>query len=202
MRTAGYKPPKAARTLNAFVKIIQAGISAPEATGVSVTGDRWYASYGEHPHEVRFYSGTEFSYAGRTGNAQWRKGGKACEPINGSATVYFHDEPSKRYALLAFLVKAKAITRGEWKSVRETAQEAKMHAAADYAVGMMRAAQAKQQRECAEQAAVVEAELDALDVFETHDTSLSDLLCVRHKLMAKEPLYATQTQGRSDDRTG
>ncbi|PRH32740.1 hypothetical protein C6T53_02720 [Burkholderia multivorans] len=29
--------------------------------------------------------------------------------------------------------------------------------------------------------------------------SLSDLLCVRHKLMAKEPRYATQTQGRSDD---
>ncbi|WP_082745309.1 phage integrase [Burkholderia savannae] len=36
----------------------------------------------------------------------------------------------------------------------------------------------------------------------THALSLSDLLCVRHKLMAKEPLYATQTQGRSDDRTG
>ncbi|OOB62278.1 hypothetical protein A8F72_16800 [Burkholderia cenocepacia] len=32
--------------------------------------------------------------------------------------------------------------------------------------------------------------------------SLSECLCVRHKLMAKEPLYATQTQGRSDDRTG
>ncbi|PRH21569.1 hypothetical protein C6T53_20665 [Burkholderia multivorans] len=31
------------------------------------------------------------------------------------------------------------------------------------------------------------------------DVSLSDLLCVRHKLMAKEPRYATQTQGRSDD---
>ncbi|QDW52794.1 hypothetical protein FFI87_021135 [Burkholderia sp. KBS0801] len=30
-------------------------------------------------------------------------------------------------------------------------------------------------------------------------TSLSEPLCVRHKLMAKEPLYATQTQGRSDD---
>ncbi|QDW54911.1 hypothetical protein FFI87_032220 [Burkholderia sp. KBS0801] len=29
--------------------------------------------------------------------------------------------------------------------------------------------------------------------------SLSEPLCVRHKLMAKEPLYATQTQGRSDD---
>ncbi|OMG71515.1 hypothetical protein BW685_20580 [Burkholderia ubonensis] len=29
--------------------------------------------------------------------------------------------------------------------------------------------------------------------------SLSETLCVRHKLMAKEPLYATQTQGRSDD---
>ncbi|MDN7981859.1 RHS repeat-associated core domain-containing protein [Burkholderia multivorans] len=29
--------------------------------------------------------------------------------------------------------------------------------------------------------------------------SLSELLCVRHKLMAKEPRYATQTQGRSDD---
>ncbi|WP_254222164.1 hypothetical protein [Burkholderia multivorans] len=29
--------------------------------------------------------------------------------------------------------------------------------------------------------------------------SLSESLCVRHKLMAKEPLYATQTQGRSDD---
>nr|WP_246327128.1 hypothetical protein [Burkholderia guangdongensis] len=29
--------------------------------------------------------------------------------------------------------------------------------------------------------------------------SLSGTLCVRHKLMAKEPLYATQTQGRSDD---
>ncbi|WP_216613549.1 hypothetical protein, partial [Burkholderia thailandensis] len=25
--------------------------------------------------------------------------------------------------------------------------------------------------------------------------SLSECLCVRHKLMAKEPLYATQTQG-------
>ncbi|HDV6321953.1 TPA: hypothetical protein RJR38_003806 [Burkholderia multivorans] len=31
------------------------------------------------------------------------------------------------------------------------------------------------------------------------DESLSESLCVRHKLMAKEPLYATQTQGRSDD---
>ncbi|MBU9311856.1 hypothetical protein [Burkholderia multivorans] len=31
------------------------------------------------------------------------------------------------------------------------------------------------------------------------DGSLSELLCVRHKLMAKEPRYATQTQGRSDD---
>ncbi len=29
--------------------------------------------------------------------------------------------------------------------------------------------------------------------------SLSECLCVRHKLMAKEPRYATQTQGRSDD---
>ncbi len=29
--------------------------------------------------------------------------------------------------------------------------------------------------------------------------SLSESLCVRHKLTAKEPLYATQTQGRSDD---
>ncbi|KAG8148517.1 hypothetical protein BFF94_037555 [Burkholderia catarinensis] len=28
--------------------------------------------------------------------------------------------------------------------------------------------------------------------------SLFDSLCVRHKLTAKEPLYATQTQGRSD----
>ncbi|WP_155628826.1 hypothetical protein, partial [Burkholderia stagnalis] len=27
------------------------------------------------------------------------------------------------------------------------------------------------------------------------DTSLSECLCVRHKLMAKEPRYATQTQG-------
>ncbi|WP_175753205.1 hypothetical protein [Burkholderia ambifaria] len=36
----------------------------------------------------------------------------------------------------------------------------------------------------------------------TQKTSLSEPLCVRHKLMAKEPLYATQTQGRSDDRTG
>ncbi|RQQ18778.1 hypothetical protein DF161_07755, partial [Burkholderia stagnalis] len=26
-------------------------------------------------------------------------------------------------------------------------------------------------------------------------TSLSECLCVRHKLMAKEPRYATQTQG-------
>ncbi|WP_230955648.1 hypothetical protein, partial [Burkholderia multivorans] len=26
-------------------------------------------------------------------------------------------------------------------------------------------------------------------------SSLSESLCVRHKLMAKEPLYATQTQG-------
>ncbi|MBY4755806.1 hypothetical protein, partial [Burkholderia dolosa] len=34
------------------------------------------------------------------------------------------------------------------------------------------------------------------------DTSLSELLCVRHKLMAKEPRYATQTQGRSAGRTG
>ncbi|MCA8482240.1 hypothetical protein LGN35_30415, partial [Burkholderia multivorans] len=32
--------------------------------------------------------------------------------------------------------------------------------------------------------------------------SLSELLCVRHKLMAKEPRYATQTQGRSAGRTG
>ncbi|WP_208449020.1 hypothetical protein, partial [Burkholderia dolosa] len=31
--------------------------------------------------------------------------------------------------------------------------------------------------------------------------SLSELLCVRHKLMAKEPRYATQTQGRSAGRT-
>ncbi|WP_193727349.1 hypothetical protein, partial [Burkholderia sp. BE24] len=30
-------------------------------------------------------------------------------------------------------------------------------------------------------------------------SNLSECLCVRHKLMAKEPLYATQTQGRSDD---
>ncbi len=29
--------------------------------------------------------------------------------------------------------------------------------------------------------------------------SLTEPLCVRHKLTAKEPLYATQTQGRSDD---
>ncbi|MDI6017849.1 hypothetical protein QLQ97_11420, partial [Burkholderia pseudomallei] len=27
------------------------------------------------------------------------------------------------------------------------------------------------------------------------EQSLSECLCVRHKLMAKEPLYATQTQG-------
>ncbi|PNE89609.1 hypothetical protein A8H30_05315 [Burkholderia thailandensis] len=33
----------------------------------------------------------------------------------------------------------------------------------------------------------------------TERVSLSECLCVRHKLMAKEPLYATQTQGRSDD---
>lgn len=31
------------------------------------------------------------------------------------------------------------------------------------------------------------------------ERSLSELLCVRHKLMVKEPLYATQTQGRSND---
>ncbi|PRH14532.1 hypothetical protein C6T53_29915, partial [Burkholderia multivorans] len=31
--------------------------------------------------------------------------------------------------------------------------------------------------------------------------SLSELSCVRHKLMAKEPRYATQTQGRSAGRT-
>ncbi|MBU9496660.1 hypothetical protein, partial [Burkholderia multivorans] len=36
----------------------------------------------------------------------------------------------------------------------------------------------------------------------THIQSLSELLCVRHKLMAKEPRYATQTQGRSAGRTG
>ncbi|MDN7702293.1 hypothetical protein QZM15_27835 [Burkholderia sp. AU44665] len=32
-----------------------------------------------------------------------------------------------------------------------------------------------------------------------HVPSLSESLCVRHKLATKEPLYATQTQGRSDD---
>ncbi|AIP34021.1 transposase, Mutator family protein [Paraburkholderia xenovorans LB400] len=32
--------------------------------------------------------------------------------------------------------------------------------------------------------------------------SLSDFLCVRHKLTAKEPLYATQTQRRNNGRTG
>ncbi|AHI78070.1 transposase, Mutator family protein [Burkholderia thailandensis E444] len=42
------------------------------------------------------------------------------------------------------------------------------------------------------QAATAEAVAAALE-------SLSECLCVRHKLMAKEPLYATQTQGRSDD---
>ncbi|AIS95133.1 transposase, Mutator family protein [Burkholderia thailandensis MSMB59] len=42
------------------------------------------------------------------------------------------------------------------------------------------------------QAATAEAAAAALE-------SLSECLCVRHKLMAKEPLYATQTQGRSDD---
>ncbi|QCP54457.1 hypothetical protein FAZ95_36725 [Trinickia violacea] len=32
--------------------------------------------------------------------------------------------------------------------------------------------------------------------------SLSDFLCVRHKLTAKEPLYATQTKRRNDGGTG
>ncbi|MBF3900186.1 transposase, partial [Burkholderia pseudomallei] len=40
------------------------------------------------------------------------------------------------------------------------------------------------------------------EVIDRVPPSLSECLCVRHKLMAKEPLYATQTQGRSDDRTG
>jgi hypothetical protein len=159
---AGYKPPKAANTLTAFVRLIEAG---RHDKAQQSPADRSYDAYGEHPHELRFYSGTEFSYAGRAGNVQWRKGSKSCEPINGSATAYFSDEPRARFALRAFLMKAKAITPEQWPEVQQAAQRAKMRADAAYARGHIASIRAEQRRAKAEDECKITAELDASGLF-------------------------------------
>ncbi len=163
LRDAGYKPTAAMKTLTAFVALLEAGRPGEQQ---AQTESRWYEPYGAHPHEIRFYSGNEFSYSGRTGNVQWRKASKVCEPINGSATAYFHDAPSERFALRAFLMQARAITTDQWREVKEAAQAAKKHAAEAHALADIRLKQAQQRRQQAEQQVQENATLDALGIFE------------------------------------
>ncbi|MGC8211329.1 hypothetical protein [Ralstonia pseudosolanacearum] len=163
LRAAGYKPTAAMNTLSAFVALLEAGRPGEQQAQAE---SRWYKPYGEHPCQIRFYSGNEFSYLGQTGNVQWRKGSKVCEPINGSATAYFHDEPGKRFALRSFLKKERVITSDQWQEVKQAAQDAKQHADGVHALADIRLKQAQQQRQQDEQRVQESATLDALGIFQ------------------------------------
>ncbi|MHA6908578.1 hypothetical protein ACQUJS_09125 [Ralstonia pseudosolanacearum] len=163
LQDAGYKPTAAMNTLSAFVELLGAGRPGEQQAQAE---SRWYKPYGEHPCEIRFYSGNEFSYSGRTGNVQWRKGSKVCEPINGNATAYFHDAPGKRFALRTFLMRERAIAPEQWWGVKDAAQVAKKRADEAQVLVDVRLKQAQQRRQQVEQRAQENTALDALGIFE------------------------------------
>lgn len=136
MLARGYKVPKAVDTVAGFFDIIDAGLqvtSTEQSSHLSRT-------CGHGIHAVTFFAANDMLYRGERFNLQWRKDGKACDPINGSATVAgcLNGKPIRK-GLKALLVECKSITSAEWPDIKQTAHDVEQARVATEVASRLRA---------------------------------------------------------------